>query len=101
MKRILLIVIAFFIVVTYAFVFLRNNNQLASSPLARTISESLPNATPMPFAEMTIPYLREREYKSSLSELSQVTETSNYIGYLTNYDSDGLRVNGYLTIPKG
>lgn len=57
--------------------------------------------TPFPFEEMTIPYLRSRTYQSSLADLNQVTETPTYIGYLTSYDSDGLKVNGYLTIPKG
>ncbi|MBI2031856.1 MAG: alpha/beta fold hydrolase [Candidatus Levybacteria bacterium] len=56
--------------------------------------------TPFPFQEMTIPYLRARSYESSLGKLSQATETATYIGYLTSYDSDGLEVNGYLTIPK-
>lgn len=100
MKIILLVLIAVSIVIS-AFVLLRNDNQIASTPLAQTISQSLPNVTPMPFAEMTIPHLREREYKSSLGEQSQVTETSTYVGYLASYDSDGLKVNGYLTIPKG
>jgi dipeptidyl aminopeptidase/acylaminoacyl peptidase len=27
-------------------------------------------------------------------------ETDSYIGYLTNYDSDGFNINGLLTIPK-
>ncbi|MDP3979902.1 MAG: alpha/beta fold hydrolase [Chlamydiota bacterium] len=101
MKRVWFILIAVFVIGISAFVFLRNNNQIQSSPLIQTISQSLPNATPAPFYEMTIPHLREREYKSSLGELDQATETSSYIGYLTSYDSDGLRVNGYLTIPKG
>ncbi|OGH06571.1 MAG: hypothetical protein A2W22_02830 [Candidatus Levybacteria bacterium RBG_16_35_11] len=57
--------------------------------------------TPFPFEEMTIPYLRSRAYQSSLANLNQATETSTYIGYLTSYDSDGLKINGYLTIPKG
>jgi len=57
--------------------------------------------TPFPFEEMTIPYLRSRTYQSSLANLDQAAETSTYIGYLTSYDSDGLKINGYLTIPKG
>ena len=60
-----------------------------------------PSPTPSPFQEMTIPYLRLRPYESSLGKLNQATETTSYIGYLASYDSDGLRVNGYLTIPKG
>jgi len=56
---------------------------------------------PIPFGEITIPYLRSRTYQSSLGKLNQATETSAYPGYLTSYNSDGLKVNGYLTIPKG
>lgn len=56
--------------------------------------------TPFPFQEITVPYLRSRAYQSSLGKLNQATETSKYIGYLTSYDSDGLKVNGYLTVPK-
>lgn len=59
--------------------------------------------TPMPvaFKELTIPYLRSREYKSTLGELNQALDNAYYTGYLTSYDSDGLTVNGLLTIPKG
>lgn len=60
-----------------------------------------PNPTPFPFQELTIPYLRTREYTSELGELQQALETSSYTGYLTSYDSDGLKINGLLTIPKG
>jgi hypothetical protein len=53
------------------------------------------------FQEMTIPYLRDREYASELSELRQINSNSSYTTYLTSYDSDGLQVNGLLTIPNG
>ncbi|MBI2443577.1 MAG: alpha/beta fold hydrolase [Candidatus Levybacteria bacterium] len=56
--------------------------------------------TPMPFRELTVPYLREREYKSSLGEREVAYQGSNYTAYLTSYDSDGLKVNGLLTIPN-
>jgi len=59
-----------------------------------------PAATPFPFQELTIPYLRNREYKSELGELKKYRETQNYSSYLTSYDSDGLKINGLLTIPK-
>lgn len=55
----------------------------------------------VPFKEMTIPYLRDREYVSNLNELQKYSETSTYTSYLTSYDSDGYKVNGLLTIPKG
>jgi dipeptidyl aminopeptidase/acylaminoacyl peptidase len=60
-----------------------------------------PKATPMPFQEMTVPYLRERQYTSSLSELKKNSETSTYTSYLTSYNSDGLKINAQLTEPKG
>lgn len=57
--------------------------------------------TPFPFQELTIPYLRAREYKSNLGELRQISENQNYTSYLTDYLSDGFKVNGLLTEPKG
>jgi len=57
--------------------------------------------TPFPFQEMTIPYLSSREYRSSLGDLNQSVENSSYTGYLTSYDSDGFKINGFLTTPKG
>jgi uncharacterized protein len=57
--------------------------------------------TPMPFSEMTIPSLRARSYTSSLGERQMVSENNSYTSYLTSYTSDGLKINGLLTIPKG
>src|SRR3990167_6852443 len=57
--------------------------------------------TPFPFQEMTIPYLRLRTYQSSLGEMRQVSQNGNYTSYLTNYDSDGLKVYGQLAVPSG
>lgn len=55
--------------------------------------------TPVPFYEMTIPYLRERVYASSLSNIDEISQNANYTSYLTSYDSDGLRINAQLTVP--
>ncbi|HRN96112.1 MAG TPA: alpha/beta fold hydrolase, partial [Candidatus Levybacteria bacterium] len=55
--------------------------------------------TPMPYAELTIPYLRNREYSSTLHERQVYSNGSTYTSYLTSYDSDGLKINGLLTIP--
>jgi uncharacterized protein len=57
--------------------------------------------TPMPFRDLTIPYLRELTYKSELGELETAYEGSNYTAYITNYTSDGLKINGLLTRPTG
>lgn len=53
------------------------------------------------FQEITIPYLIQKNYKSSLGEMEKYQEKANYTSYLTSYESDGLKVNGLLTIPKG
>jgi dipeptidyl aminopeptidase/acylaminoacyl peptidase len=63
--------------------------------LPQSISE-----TPVPFPEMTIPYLRSKSYKSSLGQMQEYQEYDTYTSYLTSYLSDGLKVNALLTIPK-
>ena len=55
----------------------------------------------MPFEEMTIPYLRARSYESTLGDMEPAFDNLNYTVYLTSYNSDGLRVNGLLTVPTG
>lgn len=73
-------------------------------PAAREKARALvavPSPTPMPFAQLTVPYLRSRSYSSKLGEMTPVQDYSQYTGYLTSYTSDGLKVNGLLTVPKG
>ena len=65
-------------------------------PLALKLSPS-----PIPFYEMTIPYLRSREYEAKLGELQILSQNSNYTSYLTSYNSDNLKINGLLTKPTG
>lgn len=60
-----------------------------------------PSPTPFPFRELTIPYLRDRSYKSTLGPLQEYANSSLYTSYLTYYDSDGLKINGLLTRPAG
>lgn len=72
--------------------------------LAREVMTQLqpsPTPPPVPFEELTIPYLQKRQYQSSLTELQQVSQNSSYTSYLTSFDSDGFRVNGLLTRPTG
>lgn len=80
--------------------------RLTKTPLSSSVSSMptaplSPSATPFPFQELTIPYLRSKMYESQLSQLRQIEETSTYTSYLTSYTSDGLRIQGLLTIPKG
>ena len=60
-----------------------------------------PAVPQFPFSELTLPYLRGRQYDSALSDLRFVSESQSYTSYLTSYQSDGFRINGQLTIPKG
>lgn len=78
-------------------------NKPAVTTTAPTAVSALGGAkpTPMPFVEMTIPYLREREYKSTLSGLDEVSSNASYTSYLTSYDSGGNRINALLTRPVG
>lgn len=54
-----------------------------------------------PYQEITIPFLRNREYISNLSELEGYQRSSSYDSFLTSYDSDNLKINGLLTRPNG
>lgn len=63
--------------------------------------ETSPTPTPFPFKEITIPYLRQQTYTSELGPRERSYAGSNYTAYITSYTSEGLRVNGLLTIPNG
>jgi dipeptidyl aminopeptidase/acylaminoacyl peptidase len=56
---------------------------------------------PNKFEELTIPYLRSRSYFGELGEKKLYEEKNQYNSYLTSYESDGLKINGLLTVPKG
>jgi len=89
---ILLALVGFFLIVHPA------ANLSPLSNLSQTLS---PASTPFPFQELTIPYLKSRPYQSRLGELEPVAAHTNYTAYLTSYDSDGLRINAFLTKPSG
>jgi dipeptidyl aminopeptidase/acylaminoacyl peptidase len=97
------IVIAFIGIVLGAGIFYFLNNQTYPNPI-KNISQQAKSGLQSddePFQEMTIPYLRSRTYESTLGDLDQTSQNSNYTSYLTNYDSDDLNINGLLTIPTG
>ncbi|OGH47559.1 MAG: hypothetical protein A3A51_03175 [Candidatus Levybacteria bacterium RIFCSPLOWO2_01_FULL_39_10] len=76
------------------------NKITSSSSSLNQEEKTSAESTPFPFQEMTIPYLRSREYNSKLRELTQISSNNDYSTYLTSYDSDGLKINGLLTIPN-
>jgi dipeptidyl aminopeptidase/acylaminoacyl peptidase len=78
-------------------------NEVTPQPTAKQKAENMIAVSPAPtqFRELTIPYLRERKYESTLGELKKYNVGSNYTSYLTSYTSDGLQINGLLTQPKG
>lgn len=82
------------------YVSMRSNSQSERIEEFFGKNEIVASPTPMPFADMTIPYLRTRSYTSKLGALKPYSSNSNYTTYLTSYDSDGLTINGLLTIPK-
>ena len=59
-----------------------------------------PTPTSVPFKELTIPYLRNRQYVSTITNMNVVADKGSFTAYTASYDSDGNKVNGYLTIPN-
>lgn len=100
MNKKVLIIIGLLIFVGIIFLIIKNlGYKTAINDIIQKTSEKI--SKPTPFEEITIPYLRKKEYKSSLGELREVSQHSNYTSYLTSYTSDGLKINGLLTKPAG
>ncbi len=70
-------------------------------PTDGELGTSQPSSSPIPFFELTIPYLRQRNYTSQLGDLTPLTSTVKYASFLTSYTSDGLKINGLITKPAG
>lgn len=101
MQRATLILVLIIIAAGIVFFLLKNSSRaqnLVSSQIDVT-QKLMPESTPIPFVELTIPYLRERKYESKLGELSLVSNNGSYNSYLTSYSSDGFKINGLLTKP--
>jgi uncharacterized protein len=98
------IILAVLIVVVF---YLRQSNSVPARNIRNSIqavvrkSKIIPTPTPAPFENLTIPYLRKQTYQSSLGDLQQIDRNSSYTSYLTSYTSDGLKINGLLTVPTG
>ncbi len=103
-KWIAFLVILVFVILSGFVYFTKQQKSVAFEEITQDLSGNLgiiPTPTPFLFKEMTIPYLRNRSYESSLTALEKVSENSIYTSYLTSYESDGFSINGQITIPKG
>ncbi|MBI3984536.1 MAG: alpha/beta fold hydrolase [Candidatus Levybacteria bacterium] len=97
---------AFLVVVLFlgVFIYVKQNSAVRYEEITQNLPQNsgiLPTPTPFLFEEMTVPFLRRKTYESNLSALEKVSENSSYTSYLTSYKSDGLNINGLITIPKG
>jgi len=97
---IVIILLAAFVIPAYLFFNSKTDGDIVS--VFESVTEVFNTPTPSNFAfrEITIPYLRNKKYESSLGQLTKVGENQNYTTYLTSYVSDGLKINGLLTRPK-
>lgn len=89
-----------FLLVIVAALYLYGNREAVELETVQNAQQVAPSPPSIPFEELTIPYLRSRSYSSQLGELKKYSDNANYTTYLTSYDSDGLVINGLLTIPK-
>jgi len=60
-----------------------------------------PPPTPDPYAALTIPMLRAREYGGGLLEIVDTLEQNEqFTRYHIRYPSDGLAIHGYMNVPN-
>ena len=101
-KFLLLALVSLILVASTAIFFFCYTNHLADSDVVIEDDKlALEQRIEPELYQLTVPYLRNRGYSSHLSNLEKLRETTDYEVFLTSYDSDGLRINGLLTIPKG
>lgn len=97
----LMLVVLLVLLLIYLFINKSPNISLTKSiTQIKSQSSPTPSPSPFPFQELTIPELRARKYESNLGNLQKISENSSYTSYLTNFTSDGFKINGLLTIPK-
>lgn len=98
-KKVLLIFVPVLVIVFVAFFWLKSTNKTMKD-VTEQFKITQPLETPIPFADLTIPHLRDKNFQSQLDELEQISQNTNYTSYLTSYDSDGFKINALLTIPN-
>lgn len=100
----IVLVAIIFALAAYGGYFLLNgdgNKHEGLTNIKNILTPDEPIPTAFPFRELTIPYLKSRDYQSELGDLKEISSNAKYTSYFTSYNSDGLTVNGLLTIPKG
>lgn len=100
MSKKFIFMVLILVLIGAGFAFNRSGNTSLPTPLTSVANHILPTPTPIPFVDLTIPYLRTRAYTSTLGPLEKLSENTSFTTYKTNYDSDGLNIYGLLTIPK-
>ena len=82
-----------FLVYTYV------TSSISTKPL-ETVLDKLPSSVQGPYDDMTIPYLRSKKYDGKIIDMKQISSNQNYTSYMATYTSDGLKINGLLTVPN-
>ena len=73
----------------------------ASPPPPQPTPTIIP-ASPQPYEQYTLAFLRERSYGGgSLEIIETIEETDSFTRYLIRYPSDGLNISGFANVPKG
>lgn len=75
---------------------------LTSTITPTPISTLTPSPTPTPPHPLSIEYLRQQEYPADQLTIEKILPSYwNYDRYIASYYSEGLKLNGYLTVPRG
>ncbi len=82
------------------FLMLKSESNTKAPLMSAAGADEQVESAAIPFAELTIPALRSRQYSSTLGVREVAYENPVYTAYFTSYDSDGLKINGLLTVPK-
>ncbi|CAN5126773.1 prolyl oligopeptidase family serine peptidase [soil metagenome] len=101
MRLLIIIVLIVLLVISVDYAVKGKIGDRLSQAVNQTSSSVIDNTLALQFRSITVPYLRSRTYSSKLGERHIYQENADYTSYLTSYSSDGLKINGLLTIPDG
>ncbi len=75
-------------------------NLLVDKPTQDIQTSTMPTISPRPFVDLTINFLRQKDYLGRLERMEEVDSNVWYKSFLASYKSDGLLLNGLLTRPS-